>query len=146
MDGQPGWTTLCTTSDKSDWNATYYAAIGGDALVHAPDDGWPDDVALSLTDVPEAALTCGFGAHAKLQLALSSEAALAVAWDDFRIEPWVRTMVLPAGKRLRCRSESLQTDLRFCVAGAGYVYKNDSQYHWTPENGRLSSVTHRHYN
>ena len=28
-----------------------------------------------------------------------------MAWDDFRLEPWVGMMVLPAGKRLRCRSE-----------------------------------------
>ena len=116
MDGQPGWTALCTNTNQSDWDVTYYSAIGGDALVHAPEGGWPEDVALSLTDVPEAALTCGFGAHAELQLALSSESALAVAWDDFRVEPWVGAMVLPAGKRLRCRSECLTTGLRFCVA------------------------------
>ena len=113
----------CTMVDKSNWNATYYVAIGGDTIVHAPEDGWPDDVALSLTDAPEAVLSWAtHGAfqsatdHAAFQSAMSSDAELAVAWDDFRIEPWVGTMVLPAGKRLRCRSESLQTDLRFCVA------------------------------
>ena len=92
---------VCTLVDKSDWNAMYYAAIREDAHVHAPEEGWPDDIAIALTDVPEAALTCETDA---IQRALSSEAALAVAWDDFRIEPWVGAMVLPAGKRLRCRT------------------------------------------
>ena len=101
---------ICTSTNARDWNATHYVALGGDALLHAPGDGWPEDVALSLTDVPEAVLTCAKGNfnafnHAAFQLAMSSDAAVEVAWDDFRIEPWVGTMVLPAGKRLRCRSE-----------------------------------------
>ena len=75
---------LCTSTNKSDWNAVYYVTIGGDAIVDAPTDGWPEDVALSLTDAPEAALTCDVAVPGAMQLALSSEAALAVAWDDFR--------------------------------------------------------------
>ena len=96
---------VSTMVNKSDWNAIFYVAIRGDILVHAPASGWPEDVAISLTDAPEAALTCDPEAPGAIQRALSSEAALAVAWDDFRIEPWVGTMVLPAGKRLRYRSE-----------------------------------------
>ena len=96
---------VCTTANKSDWNATYYVAIGGDAQVHAPNDGWPDDVTIALTDAPEAALTCDPETPGAIQRALSSESALAVAWDDFKIEPWVGVMTLPAGKRLRCHSE-----------------------------------------
>jgi hypothetical protein len=88
--------------DKSDWNAIYYVAICGDAHVHAPEDGWPEDVAIALTDAPEEALTCHPDA---IQRELSSKAALEVVWDDFRIDPWVGAMVLAAGKRLRCRSE-----------------------------------------
>jgi hypothetical protein len=102
----------CTMVDKSDWNATYYVAIGGDTIVHAPEDGWAEDVALSLTDAPEAALICDAAVPGAIQRVLSSEAALAVAWDDFRIEPWVGAMVLPAGKRLRCRSECPKMGLR----------------------------------
>jgi hypothetical protein len=96
---------VCTVSGKSDWHALYIVAFGGDAHVDAPEDGWPEDVALSLTDAPEAAMTCSFGEPGAVQRAMSSEAALAVAWDDFRIEPWAGVMVLPAGKRLRYRSE-----------------------------------------
>jgi hypothetical protein len=92
---------VCTTVGESDWHALFFVAFGGDA----PEDGWPEDVALSLTDAPEAALMCSFGEHSAMQKAMSSEAALAVAWDDFRIEPWAGVMVLPAGKRLRYRSE-----------------------------------------
>ena len=90
---------------ESDGHALFFVAFGGDAHVDAPEDGWPEDVAISLTDAPEAALKCSFGEHSAMQKAMSSEAALAVAWDDFRIEPWVGAMVLPAGKRLRYRSE-----------------------------------------
>ena len=89
---------VCTIGDKSDWNAMFYVAIGGDAQIRAPEDGWPEDVAISLTDAPEAALKCKFEEHdhAAMQRAMSSESALAVAWDDFRIDPWVGVMVLPA--------------------------------------------------
>ena len=111
--------TLCMSTNARDWNATHYVVLGGDALVHAPEDGWPDDVALSLTDAPEAVLSWAtHGAfqsatdHAAFQSAMSSDAELAVAWDDFRIEPWVGTMVLPAGKRLRYRSERPGMGLR----------------------------------
>ena len=96
---------VSTMVDKSDWNAMFYVAIGGDAHVHAPKEGWPEDVTIALTDAPDAALTCDPEAPGAIQRALSSEAALAVAWDDYRIEPWVGVMVLPAGKRLRCHSE-----------------------------------------
>jgi hypothetical protein len=45
-------------TDKSDWNAMYYVALGGDGHIHAPDDGWPEGVTIALTDAPYAALTC----------------------------------------------------------------------------------------
>ena len=76
--------TLSVSMSKHDWNAAFYVTIGGDAIVDAPTDGWPEDVALSLTDAPEAALTCDVAVPGAIQSALSSEAALAVAWDDFR--------------------------------------------------------------
>ena len=76
--------TLSVSMSKHDWNAAFYVTIGGDAIVDAPTDGWPEDVALSLTDAPEAALTCDVAVPGAMQLALSSESALAVAWDDFR--------------------------------------------------------------
>jgi hypothetical protein len=98
---------VTTMVHKSDWNAMYYVAIGGDAHIHAPDDGWPEDVTIALTDAPDAALKFKFEEHdhGAMQLALSTEEALAVTWDNFKIDPWVGVMVLPAGKRLRCRSE-----------------------------------------
>ena len=104
---------ICMSTNECDWHTTHYMTIVGDALVHAPEDGWPDDVTLSLTDAPEAVLTCNWATpgafqianHVAFHRAMSSDAELAVAWDDFRIEPWVGTMVLPAGKRLRYRSE-----------------------------------------
>ena len=98
---QGDWRTV-TMTDKSDWNAMYYVALGGDGHIHAPDDGWPEGVTIALTDAPYAALTC---APDEVQIALCSNEALAVAWDDFKLEPWVGMMVLQAGKRLRCRSE-----------------------------------------
>ena len=45
-------------------------------------------------------------------MGLNSEEPSAVPWDDFKLSPWVGMMVIPAGKRLRCRSER-HTEMRF---------------------------------
>ena len=101
---------VCFSTNKSDCDATHVIAMGGDALVHAPAKGWPEDVALSLTDAPEAALMCEYSDHAAMHIAMGSSDV--VTWDDFRIEPWVGSMVLPAGKRLRCHSEHPSVGMR----------------------------------
>ena len=80
--------TTCTMIDSSDWSVKYYMAIGCDALVHAPADGWPEDIVLAVADAP----ACDAAALR----------SLAGAWDSCKIEPWVGTMVLPTGKLLRC--------------------------------------------
>ena len=48
---QGDWRTV-TMTDKSDWNAMYYVALGGDGHIHAPDDGWQEGVTIALTDAP----------------------------------------------------------------------------------------------
>ena len=67
-----------------DWPATHYMAFGGDSIVCAPEQGWPEDVALGLTDAPEAALACGYEEHSKIQLVMCSDEVHAVDWNDFR--------------------------------------------------------------
>ena len=64
---------VSTMVDKSDWNAIFYVAIGGDAHVHALKEGWPEDVTIALTDAPDAALTCDPEAPGAIQRALSSK-------------------------------------------------------------------------
>ena len=59
-------------------------AICGDSIVCAPEQGWPEDVALGLTDAPEAALACTWAEHSKVQLVMCSDEVHAVDWDKFR--------------------------------------------------------------
>jgi hypothetical protein len=59
-------------------------AISGDYIVCAPEQGWPEDVALGLTDAPEAALACGYSEHRKVHLVMCSDEVHAVDWNNFR--------------------------------------------------------------
>ena len=82
--------TFCSLSGRADWNAMVFIAVGSDAELHAPEDGWPEGV--TLAQAPVAALTC------------PRDVVMAdAAWDE--LAPWSGAMVLPAGRRVRVRSE-----------------------------------------
>ena len=91
--------TFCSLSGRADWNAMVFIAVGSDAELHAPEDGWPEGVTLSQADAPVAALTCPRDDIMRVVMTDEADAA----WDE--LAPWSGAMVLPAGRRVRVRSE-----------------------------------------